>query len=525
MSTPRFPLTFEPSGVTVWVEHGTTVLEAARRAGVIVPAPCGGRGTCGKCAVRIIDGDPEPPDEFEKVGLARAPQGLRLACRARIRGPLTVRPLIAGAVTSEQAHGPVEDDALLAAVDLGTTTVAALIVGAQSGRELGRATVPNAQQSFGGDVVSRISAALSGHADELKQAAQASVLEALHAACGAAGACLERTQRVVVAGNTAMTALLAGVDVTSLATAPYEVPHGVFGPLDAPVLAAALAQGAHLETLPGLGGFVGGDTTAGLLSSGLLSLDAGAAFVDIGTNAEIVVVGKGRAAYASAAAGPAFEGFGLTSGGLAVEGAIVAVRAADDLSVEVLGGGSPQWIAGSGALSAIAALRATGHLDETGLFSAVGPYASRFDTDEAGVVRVGLGPEGGPPFLTQLDVRAFQTAKAAVAAGLLSVTRAAGLKPRHIGRVVVGGSFGSALDGEDLVSLGVLPVDVRERIESAGDVALAGAAVAAFDPTALSELADFRRGAVRVELAADAGFSEMFARATALREYTFKRGF
>ncbi len=522
---PRVPVTFAPSGVTAWVKPGATILEAARSAGIVIPAPCGGRGACGKCAVRILEGQPERADELEKAGLARAPAGLRLACRAKVTGPVTVRPVVAGGVVSQSGASAVTDESFLAGVDLGTTTVSAVIVGAQTGLELGRGTVPNSQQSFGMDVVSRIAAGVGGRGPELQAAAESSVTQALEAACGAAGACLERIVRLVIAGNTAMTALLAGADVSGLSQAPFREPDMPGNAIKLPVLAERLAAGAEVIGFDGLGGFVGGDIPAGLLASGLLASDEDAIFVDIGTNAEIVVRSNGRIAYASAAAGPAFEGYGMSSGGPAGPGAVTRVDLTSDIRLEVIGGGEPLWLAGSGVVSAVAELLRVGHIDRAGGMHAEGPASTRFGRDEAGVVRVGLGPYKGEPYLTQLDVRAFQTAKAAVAAGLVSVVRACGLKPKKVQRFVVAGSFGAALDIVQLVALGVVPSDLADRSESLADAALTGAAELAFDPTAASDVTRLKAVASRVELATDSKFATMFAAATELAPYTLKKGF
>lgn len=503
---------------------GSTVLDAARIVGVIIPAPCGGRGVCGKCAVRVIEGSPEPPDEFERVGLSRAPSALRLACRMRVNGPLTVQPVVAGGSTSSAGESPVIDEEFYAGVDLGTTTVSAVIVGARTGRELGRATVPNAQQSYGMDLVSRITASLAGEARGLAIAAEKSLTDALEAACGAAGACLERISRVVVAGNAAMTALAAGWDVSGLATAPFEAPSAPVTGMELPGLARRLAPGAQIRVVEGLSGFVGGDAVAGLLACGLLASEEDAAFIDIGTNAEIVVRSKGRIAYASVAAGPAFEGFGISSGGPAGPGAITKVREAG-LGLDVIGGGEPGWLAGSGLVSAIAVLRRAGHIDASGAMRADGPHSDRFDRDENAVVRAELGPAGSGVYLTQLDVRAFQTAKAAVAAGLLSVARAVKLKPKRVRRFVVAGTFGAALEVEDLVILGVVPEDLADRVEALPDAALTGSAALAFDPSAASDLEQLRSASVRVELATDREFSDLFLRATELVPFGLKKGF
>ena len=159
--TSRVPVTFEPAGVTTWVVAGTTLTDAARQAGIMVPAPCGGRGVCGSCGVSVLAGALASADEAERAMLVRARPGIRLACRATVVGPVTVRPLALDA-TSVQAPalvGSMAAGPLVAGVDLGTTSVAVALVDPRTGRELARASVANRQQRFGADVLARLSAA------------------------------------------------------------------------------------------------------------------------------------------------------------------------------------------------------------------------------------------------------------------------------------------------------------------------------------------------------------------------------
>ena len=147
------PVRFEPGGVTVWAQRGCTVLEAARDAGVVLDAPCAGRGVCGGCAVRVLSGSLDAPDEEELAGLRRAPTGVRLACRAAIVGPATLQPVVAHAARGIPAAStvgvverePVASPRLVAAVDLGTSTVASVVIERDSRREIGRGVVANRQ--------------------------------------------------------------------------------------------------------------------------------------------------------------------------------------------------------------------------------------------------------------------------------------------------------------------------------------------------------------------------------------------
>jgi uncharacterized 2Fe-2S/4Fe-4S cluster protein (DUF4445 family) len=517
------PVTFSPGDLTVWVSPGVTVVEAAREAGVLLAAPCGGRGVCGACGVRVLDGALEPPDEEELLGLMRAREGVRLACRARVQGPVTVRPLVLGRELSPPRGGAAAQLVpLVAGVDLGTTSVAAALVDPRTGRELARASVCNQQQAYGADVLSRISAAQDGAAYELQRLAVGSVEAALDAAATSAGVLTQGIERVAVAGNSAMTALLAGTDTTPLATYPFEAPYqgGLLSP--GPALAGKLAPNATIEVLPPVAGFVGGDALAGALSAGLVGSVLPVLLVDFGTNAEIVLAREGSLVVASAAAGPAFEGVGISCGGSAADGAVTAVRIGDDGSVvlEVMGSSPAQWMSGSGLVSAIAALRRSGHLTSSGLLTEGGPLEARFSRNSDGVLQVRLGDDGSEELvLTQLDVRTLQLAKAAVRVGIETVLRVAAVPAESLEHVYVAGAFGLALDPDDLVELGVLPKDVAEKTVRAGNASLDGAAAIALDPELEGLVRTLAQNARHVELAQKVWFASALMTATEFAPY------
>jgi len=518
----RVPITFAPDGTVVWVEPGTTVSDAAQAAGIVIPAPCGGRGVCGSCGVRVVAGVLSEPDDAELAGLVRAPKGMRLACRARIVTAVEVRPL----VTATRARERVAESArprrdLVAAVDLGTTSVAAAIIDAGTGGELARASIANRQQAMGSDVLSRIAAAGEGAGDALRASAEASVLEALRAAASAASVPLGWVRRLVIAGNSAMAGLLSGSDVSGLASHPFTAP--IYdSDLTASTLSAELAPLAVIRVLPPIASFVGGDTVGAIVGSGMLQTPGPSLMVDLGTNAEIVLASTGEITVASAAAGPAFEGAGIVCGGPAADGAITKVGASRDgsIDVEVLGGGEPLWLSGSGVVSAVAMLRRLGHIDRTGLFIVEGPLRARFDVDGAGVVVFTLGDGQGCLSLSQLDVRAVQLAVAAIHVGISSVLRDARCSADDLTAVYVAGALGFSVDAGDLVSLGVLPSEADGIAVRVGNAALAGAAAIAFDDEVLASVAETLGRARSVDLALQPDFGDAFLAAMTLEPYS-----
>lgn len=498
------------------------MLEAARKAGVGLSAACGGRGVCGECGVRVLSGHLVPPDDAEVAGLVRAPEGVRLACRARVTAPAVLRPVMVAARSVSRSEYGGEGADLVAGVDLGTTSVAAVLIEEGSGRERGRASVANRQQSYGADVVSRIAAALDGGAQELRGLAEESVCDALLSAARAAAVPLSNVRRVVIAGNTVMASLLIGADVTSLAAYPFTPPDlDSELPIDSAVR-SLLAEGVRVTLLPPMAGFIGGDALAAVVSGGLTDLSHSRLLVDLGTNAEILLSGNGTLSGASTAAGSAFEGVGLFCGGPAVDGAVerVVIDEAGSVELTVIGGGDARWLSGAGLISAVAELVRIGAVNHQGAFVEGGPLGRRMTILGQGVAGVCLGERETGIVISQLDIRALQLAKAAVRVGVEAVVSASGIPAARIDEVLVAGAFGKALWPEDLLNLGVLPTNFRGRVRQVGNAALDGAAAIALDPDVLDNARATARELRHIDLATTSGFGVALIAATALEPFS-----
>ncbi|MDT8433597.1 MAG: ASKHA domain-containing protein [Anaerosomatales bacterium] len=514
---------FLPAGTRAEVAPGSTVLAAAAAAGMVLPAPCGGRGACGRCAVKVIEGALEPPEDRELSALARARADaslVRLACMARVApGEVTVRPLAAAAAVAtagEVGSAP----RLVAGVDLGTTSVAAQLIDASRRTLIGSVRIPNRQASFGGDVLSRISAALGGEHEHLMAAAEDSILDALSKAGAGPSVAASTLERIVVAGNTAMTSLLLGADVSGLASHPFS--HALDG-LDRITdtgLAARLG-GVEIRMVPPVTAFVGGDLVAGVIAAGLADDSADALLIDLGTNAEVAAVTGGKVVVASAPAGPAFEGWGIACGGQAGPGGIVRIAPGGSIVGlrAITDEGPPSHLTGSGLISAIAYLRRAGHLDADGLLRPEGPCSERFFT-AGGVLAVSLGtdPLDRRVFLSQLDVRALQSAKAAVCVAVKAVVRAAGAN--SVRDAVVTGAFGGALETGDLVELGIVPTEAGGALRYLPEAALQGAAAMALEPGLFEDAQAFVSRAEHLDLAVGESFTSEFVAALRLEAFS-----
>lgn len=515
MSTP-VPVTFLPEGTVAWVVAGTTVLDAARTAGVNLVVPCGGRGVCGACGVRVVSGSLEPPDDAERAGLRRAPQSVRLACRARVSGAVTVRPVVAVSLSAEPvaSGGP-----FVVAVDLGTTTVAVVVIDAVTRVEVFRRKVANMQSVWGADVGNRLTAAQGGDALALQDAAEGSVLDALgaHTLTGVPPGSVER---LILAGNTAMTLLARAGDVTGLGAHAHGIDEiGFTGLGVGSQLSSLLVPGGEARFVPLLGNWVGGDTVAALVGTGLHRSRKMSLLVDVGTNAEVVLAMDDGFIAASAAAGPAFEGAGISNGGPALSGAISAVRwEKGDLVTELIDPTVPgAWLCGTGVVSAVLALKQSGHLSTDGVMSASGPLSSRFSTID-GVLAVSVD-DAGRVWLTQKDVRAIQLAKSAVRAAVARVLDAAQVTVHAVGEVVVTGAFGGALRAADIVAIGMLPAALADHMRMVDDAALVGASMIALDDSLEDMVAGLAARTRVLDLATDSGFDKVFLDGFGIQPY------
>lgn len=490
-------VTFEPHGATVEVAPGSALLEAARAAGVALDAPCGGTGRCGSCRVRAEGAlTPLSRDEQELLGGAGIAAGKRLACRARVNGPVTVtlggaggdtRVVTAATDMGDLAVEPPSDRGLKrhpgshfllgAVVDIGTTTVAVSLIDLENGDELGSAGMLNVQYPWGADVMSRIaSAAAEGTAVLQRPIARqverliASLLVPLE------GAALADLREVAIVGNTTMMNALLGEDLTPLGQAPYE--GAVLGPASLPAseLGMGLLTDAVCHIGPSASAFIGADVVAGVLAARLDEAEQPTLFVDLGTNGEIVLSVPGRPLLAaSAAAGPALEGAGIERGMRAEGGAIERVWLADgDLALATVGGFPPVGICGSGVLDLLAVMLETGVLAADGRISGevAGPLATR--VAERDGVRVFVVDEHSGVALSQHDVRQLQLAKGAVRTAIDLVLAEAGLAPDAVTDVLVAGGFGLHVDGDALERIGMVPAGWGGRLTFLGNAAKEG---------------------------------------------------
>lgn len=380
------------------------------------------------------------------------------------------------------------------AFDLGTTTVVATLLDVGTGTPLAVRSMLNRQQPFGADVISRISATMLDPAalGRLNELAGETLQELAAEVCDEAGVEPGEVYEVALAGNATMTHLALGIDPEPLGVAPFVMSTRSYPDMAASELGLRLHPRARANVFPALGAYVGGDIVAGLLATGMTRDRRLRLFIDVGTNCEIALGSADRILCTAAPAGPAFEGAQIRCGMRASEGAIEVVRIRDDaLELDVIGGGEPLGLCGSGLVDAVAELVRAGLLDPSGRFvtgeqaAGIAPrLAPRLQTRADGerlFVLHWIGEEGDVEHsvhLSQRDVRELQFAKASIATGWNLLVEDLGVEQSEIQQVLLAGSFGSYLSPASAVRIGLVPALPLPRIVSAGNVAGEGAKMA-----------------------------------------------
>ncbi len=413
------------------------------------------------------------------------------------------------------------------ALDIGTTTVVATLIDLASGQEKAVAGALNGQRDMGDDVLSRILRVRENPANlaVLQQAVRDTINGLIQAVTRRARIEPRDIHDVVAAGNTAMQQLLCGYDPSALGERPFAPVFQRGHALPCTELGLDTHPQAQLHVFPQIGGFVGGDTLAGILAACLDRHQEPFLFVDIGTNGEIVAGENGKMLATSVAAGPAFEGARIVQGMCAVPGAIEKTLLENDVHVNVIGNVAPSGLCGTGLIDTAAEMLRLGILDETGRIltgaelPASLPAALRDRVvDENGqpcleLVRAGEHADGPAVRLRQKDIRELQLATAAVRAGIGILLRQAELDLAEIGEILVAGGFGNFIRRRNAVRIGLLPAVPLDRIRFIGNAASLGAKRALLSLRERAAAETICRTVRHVDLSLDPAFQNEFGEA------------
>lgn len=406
------------------------------------------------------------------------------------------------------------------AIDIGTSTVSMALLDLTALAMLSVETQRNPQGAYGGDFMSRIAFAMEKEENllELHRKIVGRVNKMIERLLLSYGIARNDIVLVTVAGNAVMHHLFFGLDVKTLGGFPFRPVVNQLLTVPAAELALRLEPATPVVGLPLISGYIGADTVGVVVALDLPGRTDTVIAVDVGTNAEVALVHRGKLYVCSAPAGPAFEGAQMACGTQARPGAITKVaidEARQRLRLDTVEEKPPFGIAGTGIVDTVAELVRVGVLDASGrmLDTEQWPAWLRERAHTAGEMRafvVARDPEGRPLYLHQGDVRELQLAKAATATAIHYVMDAAGITAADLDRVYVAGAFGSYLDPVSILRIALLPDVPLERVEFIGNAALAGAVLATLSRRHLDTAVRVAREAVRVDMATDESFQDVF---------------
>jgi uncharacterized 2Fe-2S/4Fe-4S cluster protein (DUF4445 family) len=588
----RVQVTFWPEGERVRVPLETTLLEAAKIAGVDLASSCGGDGLCGKCRAIVRQGNvtAQPTSLLSREEIRR---GYVLACQTKVAGDVEVevppesraeaaqilidvdaqrfralhpmageievrlaplarklylelpRPSVDDSLSDQsrlfrairrQRPAPImqlglkvlralpkvlreadwkvtvtlgwrggtlevlqvePDDTtsqnLGVAVDVGTSTVVAHLLDLDTTQRIDAEAVYNSQRAWGDEVTRRIiHAATPGGLEELQKAVVGNINGLIGAMVQRNNVALSSITAILCAGNTTMTHLLLGLDPSGIPKTPYVSASTVTSPLRAIEVGIQINPRGLLYTVPCIGGWVGGDVTAGIHAVGLRRSEKVQMLIDIGTNGEIAVGNRDWTIACSASAGPAFEGSGVRHGMKATHGAIERVEISPEGAVHyrTVGNGHPRGICGSGLIDLVADLHKAGFIDRSGHLVAgtTDRIRERDGLLEFLLVPASRSEMGTDIVVTQADLTNLLSAKAAIYAGAEILARTIGLDFRDVERVYIAGGFGNYIDREKAISIGLIPDLPVEKIRFVGNTSILGAALGLLSESTWQEL-------------------------------------
>ena len=496
-----------------------------------ISAPCNGNGTCGKCVVRFQSGATEPSVRDREIfSEKQLEEGYRLACQSYPTGVYEIEipqkeeeiEVLSGWEEKKETLGECrkaensthgrncaersEQAGYGICMDIGTTTLAAVLVDLTAQEECQTAVSVNHQRAYGSDVLSRISASNSGKKWEIQRCIRQDLQKLIRELLQKEKITEQQIQRIVIAGNTTMCHLLRGFSCETLGVAP-------FLPVDLSWMEGSAADFLGMKELdtkvvilPGISAFVGADIMAGIAKMNMHRSEGYHLLLDIGTNGEMVL-GNCRHMYVtSTSAGPAFEGGNISCGMAGIPGVIshVFMEETGKAGFQVIGEADGEnkkkqqaiGICGTGMIDLVYELRKHQMIDEHGTYSDL-----YFDTgyELAGKVK-----------FTQNDIREIQMAKAAIRAGVDILVKKAGIAFDEVDDCYLAGGFVTKIDITKAAWIGLIPKELEVKTIPVGNTVLAGTKEVLLGRISKEELEKIQTMADVINLAEENDFEELY---------------
>lgn len=609
--------------VETYAHEDESILEIAKKSNVAIDAPCGGNGACGKCRVRLLEGELSAPKTI-LLTPKEEKEGWHLACESKPATDVVISvPDIASAYKSrmkmadldspeeiaifdrtreelretgiglhndlevialtmdapslddtmpdnerlsralmdaagtEKARIPyhvlrklseelrkdnfsvkcvvrkseteaevldvrpaAEDVKIVGlAVDIGTTSVAAVLVDMENGNILAKSSTGNGQIRYGADVINRIIA--SGKEGGRKALQDAIIKETLTPMiaqmCAKAKIHTDQIYRASIAGNTTMNHLLMGVYADPIRMEPFIPTFFELDSVFADDIGLKINPHARLIISPNIGSYVGGDITAGTFASGIWTKESMSLFIDLGTNGELVFGNSEFMMSCACSAGPAFEGGDISCGMRATDGAIEAISIDRDSmkpTMSVIGdpGQKPVGVCGSGIIDLIAELYRCGIISPKGKFIREGERI-RHDNYGMGSYVIAFADEsatGRDVELTEVDIDSFIRAKAAIFSAIRTMLKNLDFTVDMIDDVYVAGGIGSGINMDNAVNIGMFPDIPKDKFHYIGNSSLTGAYAMLVSSEAETKVADIAHNITYLELSTEPGYMDEF---------------
>jgi uncharacterized 2Fe-2S/4Fe-4S cluster protein (DUF4445 family) len=402
-------------------------------------------------------------------------------------------------------------------LDIGTTTVWAQMLDLNQRKTLAEASDYNPQIQYGDDVITRIVYSQKpGGLKKLQETVIGTVNGLIRELIAKSGVDVSRVSHMTAAGNTIMTHLLLGLDPKYIRESPYTPVANYIPPVRAVDLGLEVGEHVHLYTFPSVASYVGGDIVSGVLGSGIYQRKPLTLYIDIGTNGEIVIGNSDWMVTAACSAGPAFEGGGIKHGMRATTGALEDFRI-DPISYEpmllTIGMVKPKGICGSGLINMIAEFLEAGVITPKGKFNTDLPtrrIRSGPDGNEYVLAYAGETATGADLVITEVDIDNLMRAKAAMYAGYVTLLQSVGLSISSLEQVVIAGAFGSFIDVERAITIGLLPELPLDRFLFIGNGSLLGARLISFCNEMLDDGERVCRMMTNIELSENPAFMDNY---------------
>lgn len=474
---------------TLSVKKNEKLIDILNRNSIYIDAPCGGKCYCGKCKIHIKD-LPYEDAELKLLSDNEQKNNIHLACAVIVKSDMTVRLL-------DERKANVQSEIIYrrnqkysrgygVAIDLGTTTIAAYLVNLENGVIVDRIADVNRQKSYGRDVISRMMYCIEN--EDGTEKLQNVIVNQIKSIIDEFSINHE-ISHTIIAGNTIMEHIMLGENPKGMAISPFM-----------PTFLNGQKLDTNIFVMPCISSYIGGDIAASILACNIDTDNETTLLIDIGTNGEMVLKVNGVYYCCSVAAGPAFEGGHIKHGVGGVSGAINKVRLYDGIvDITTIDEKSAIGICGSGLVDVISQMIDNEIIDNTGKII--------HKIYQKPIWRKNISADGLSFKLsenieiTQDDIRQFQFAKSAIMSGIISLIFAANIDIQDISRVCIGGGLGTFMDIESAVNVGLIPLELKGKIEICGNTSASGAVSVLCDMTLLEKAEDIRKSVLIVELA------------------------